>query len=164
MKIETNVNKITRLAVIASLYVVLTIVFSFISYGDIQIRISEILVLLCFFRKDYFYGLTIGCIIANLFSPYGMIDVMFGTLATVLALLCVMNSKRLFVACIYPVIFNAIIIGFEIGYLDSIPYYLPMITVGIGEAISMAIGFFVMKKLRKNKQFLKVIMSNQNNK
>ena len=75
---ESKTQKITRLAIIASLYVVLTIVFSFMSYGDIQVRIAEVLVLLCFFRKDYAIGLIIGCILSNLFSPFGIIDVIIG--------------------------------------------------------------------------------------
>ena len=159
---ETKTQKITRLAIIASLYVVLTVVFSFMSYGDIQIRIAEVLVLLCFFRKDYFIGLLIGCILSNLFSPFGIIDVIFGSIATALALIGVMHSKKLWIACIWPVLANAIIIGLEIAYIDSIPLYLPIITVGIGEAIAMIAGYLLMRTLRKNKAFMKLIGSNQN--
>ncbi|HPN60864.1 MAG TPA: QueT transporter family protein, partial [Bacilli bacterium] len=70
-----------KMALVASIYVVLTIWNPF-SYTEIQFRISEVLVLLCFYRKDYIYALTIACIIANFFSPLGIIDVVLGSLAT----------------------------------------------------------------------------------
>ena len=159
---ETKTQKVTRLAIIASLYVVLTVVFSFMSYGDIQVRIAEVLVLLCFFRKDYAIGLIIGCILSNLFSPFGIIDVVIGSIATTLALIGVMHSKRLWIACLWPVLANAILIGLEISYIDNIPFYLPMITVGIGETIAMIVGYFIMNNLRKNKAFMKLIGANQN--
>ena len=159
---ETKTQKVTRLAIIASLYVVLTVVFSFMSYGDIQVRIAEVLVLLCFFRKDYAIGLVIGCILSNLFSPFGIIDIVIGSIATTLALIGVMHSKRLWIASLWPVLANAILIGLEISYIDNIPFYLPMITVGIGETIAMIVGYFIMNNLRKNKAFMKLIGANQN--
>ena len=73
-----------------------------------------------------------------------------------------MYSKRLWIACLWPVLANAILIGLEISYIDNIPFYLPMITVGIGETIAMIVGYFIMNNLRKNKAFLKLIGANQN--
>ena len=57
--------KIVRLAIIAGLYVALTWATLPLSYGLIQFRVSEILLLLCFYRKDYIYSLVLGCFIAN---------------------------------------------------------------------------------------------------
>ena len=102
---ETKTKKITRLAIIAGLYAALTIVFSFISYGEIQVRLSEMLIILCFFSKDYILSLTFGCLIANVFSPFGIVDCIFGTLATFLSAIFIYISRRyfkfgLFVSCL----------------------------------------------------------------
>ena len=90
---KVNLKRIVRLSVVTSIYVVLTIVFNFLSYGDIQFRIAEILILLCFFRKDYAISLILGCLISNIFSPMGIMDMIFGTVATALSVVCVMFTK-----------------------------------------------------------------------
>ena len=81
-------------ALIAALYVVLTLITYPISFLGIQFRFAEILVLLCFFRKDYSIGLIIGCAIANLASSIGLVDVGFGTAATVVACVCIISPWR----------------------------------------------------------------------
>ena len=67
LKLDTK--SIARNAIVAALYAVLTYAFFFISYGNLQVRISEFMVLLCFFNPNYIYGLTLGCIVANIYSP-----------------------------------------------------------------------------------------------
>lgn len=156
---ETKTKKITRLAIIAGLYAALTIVFSFISYGEIQVRLSEMLIILCFFSKDYILSLTFGCLIANVFSPFGIVDCIFGTLATFLSAIFIYISRRyfkfgLFVSCLWPVLFNGIIVGIEIAVLSDISIGLSILYVSAGELIAMMIGYFVMKILSKNNIFL----------
>ncbi len=163
MKKRSRIQQIVRLAIITALYVVLTIVFSFMSYGDIQFRIAEILILLCFFKKDYGIALILGCAIANFFSPLGIIDVIFGTIATALSVLCIMKSKKLFIASIFPVIFNGIIIGLELYYILDLPLFLSMASVALGEAVVvMLLGNLIFFKLKKNANFLELIEANQN--
>lgn len=152
---------IVRNALIASLYVVLTVINPF-SFESIQFRISEILILLVFFRKDYFLGLVVGCIIANLFSPMGIYDVLFGTIATILSLICIMYSKHLFITWIFPTIFNAIIVGLELYLILELPFWASLIGVAIGEAVVMIIGVVLFYFLRKNKAFMTLIGANQN--
>ena len=95
------IQEISFNALIATVYVVITVLVTPLSYGPIQLRFSEILVLFCFFNKRYGTGLTLGCLIANLFSPLGFIDVLFGTLATALACLGIMFSKWLILAIVF---------------------------------------------------------------
>lgn len=159
---ETKTKKITRLAIIAGLYAALTIVFSFISYGEIQVRLSEMLIILCFFSKDYILSLTFGCLIANVFSPFGIVDCIFGTLATFLSAIFIYISRRyfkfgLFVSCLWPVLFNGIIVGIEIAVLSDISIGLSILYVSAGELIAMMIGYFVMKILSKRQYFLELI-------
>ena len=152
---------IVRNALIASLYVVLTVINPF-SFESIQFRISEILILLVFFRKDYFLGLVVGCIIANLFSPMGIYDVLFGTIATILSLICIMYSKHLFITWIFSTIFNAIIVGLELYLILELPFWASLIGVAIGEAVVMIIGVVLFYFLKKNKAFMILIVANQN--
>ncbi|MCK9470602.1 MAG: QueT transporter family protein [Bacilli bacterium] len=159
-----NIKDITRISIVAALYIVLTWINPY-SYGEIQFRISEVLVLLCFFRKDYCYSLIIGCLIGNFFSVAGILDVVFGTLATAISVVLIAKSKRLFIATIYPVIFNGIIVGallyFTLG--KPIPIYLMMTYVAIGEfGVVSVIGYLLFTVLRKNRLFLDVIEANQN--
>ena len=81
-------------SMILALYVVLTYITYPISYMGIQFRVAEIMVLLVFFRKDYAIGLILGCAVANLPSGIGLIDVLFGTMATALACICIMFCKQ----------------------------------------------------------------------
>ena len=92
-KKKFTIRMIARQAIIASLYVVLTVVISPLSYGNLQFRIAEILVFLCFFRHDYIIGLTLGCFIANLFSPMLIWDITLGVAATVIALFLMTRTR-----------------------------------------------------------------------
>ena len=100
------IRKIAANAFIAALYVVLTLASYPLSFNQIQFRVAEVLVLLCFFRKDFVIGLTCGCALANLFSTLGPIDIAFGSAATLIACLCICISKHLCVAILFPVISN----------------------------------------------------------
>ena len=151
---ESLTKKVIRISLVAALYVALTLALSWISYGEIQFRIAEILVLLCFFRKDY--------AIANTFSTLGPIDIVMGTIATSFAVICVMFSKNLLVAGIFPVIFNAIIVGIELSIVFKTPFWLNALTVGLGEFVVILIGIFTFHLLKKNVVFMKMIKANQN--
>lgn len=87
MKISTR-NLITA-AVVGALYAVLTMVLAPISYGALQFRVSEVLCILPFFMPFTAWGLFVGCIVANLMSTAGVLDVVFGSLATLITCLCI---------------------------------------------------------------------------
>lgn len=158
-----NLKMVMRQSIVASIYVVFTVVLQPISYGEIQFRLSEVLVLLCFFRKDYVYGLTLGCFIANFFSPFWVFDVPIGTLATLLALFGIMYSKRLWIASIFPVVLNGIIIGIELHFLYDLPLIPAMLSVAFGEFIVVSVaGIILFSQLKRNKGFMGLIEANQN--
>lgn len=159
---KERIETIVYNSVIATLYVVLTYATLPISYGQIQFRISEFLILLCFFRKDYIGGLVIGCAISNLLSTIGLFDVLFGTLATLLACIFIMFSKHLLLAIIFPVLTNSFIVGFELFWLLKEPFWLSVLFVAIGELTVMIISYIVLLFLRKNKKFYSLIRANQN--
>ena len=149
-------------AIIAAVYVVLTLITYPFSYLGIQFRVAEIMVLLCFFRKDYTIGLIIGCAIANLASSIGLVDVGFGTLATLLACLGIMFSKWLAIACIFPVVSNAFIVGFELWKFLGLPFWLSVGEVAAGEAAVMILGYILFMVLKRRKWFFETVRANQN--
>ena len=161
---ETNkfdARSIAMNGLVAATYVVLTFASSPIAFGAIQFRIAEIMMLLPFFNKNYAFGLTLGCLIANLMSPFMLLDIIFGTLATLISCSGVMFCKKLWMAAIIPVICNAFIVA---GVLTTIgePYWLSVLTVGAGESVVMAVAYIIFILLRNNKLFLKNIGANQN--
>ena len=81
----SKTKKITRIGVVAALYATITLVLGSISYGPIQFRISEVMTLLPLFGKEYILSLTIGCFLANVIGPYGVPDIILGTLATLIS-------------------------------------------------------------------------------
>ncbi|SHI10839.1 Uncharacterized membrane protein [Sporobacter termitidis DSM 10068] len=119
-----TIRKIAFAGVIAAVYAVLTMVLAPISYGPIQFRLSEVLCILPFFFPFSAWGLFIGCVVANLLSAYGLLDIVFGSLATLLAALCTMYIGRLSkehaavkaLACLPPVVINGLVIGALIAY------------------------------------------------
>lgn len=155
---ENKTKFITQTAVIAALYVALTLGFSFMAYGAIQFRIAEILVLLVFIDKKYFLGLVLGCAISNAFSPLGMIDVLVGTFATIVALLFIMfirknmgdNKKSLIIASLGPVVSNAIFVGIQLTVLfKELPFILNAAYVAIGEFVVVTIvGVIIFSKIK----------------
>ncbi len=161
--LSNKIKSITKLSIVAALYVALTYIFGFISFGEIQFRIAEILMLLCFFNHKYTISLVIGCFISNLFSPYGLPDIIFGTLATFVACLGIMlfNKKHLFLASLMVPIGN-IIVGIEIAILNSfslIPALLAVLWVFIGEFVVVCIvGVPLIKLLMKNEKFEELVL------
>ena len=147
--------------IIAATYAALTIAIAPLSYGAIQFRFSEILVLLCFFNKKHTIGLTLGCLLANCFSPTASLDILFGTVATLIACVGIMFSKHLIVAIWFPVISNAFIIAWELSFFAE-PYWFSALTVGLGELAVMVAAYIIYMFLKRNKTFLKAIRANQN--
>ncbi|WP_294409103.1 QueT transporter family protein [uncultured Ruminococcus sp.] len=158
-----NARRITNIGVMAALYVVATLLCGGLAYGQVQFRVSEMLMLLCFFNKDYIISMTLGCFIANLFSSLGFIDAGFGTAATLLAAILIYvsrNKTNLFVASLFPVITNAFIVAAELKMVLGLPYWVNAAWVALGEFVCVSVlGVIVVSALAKNKGFMKLIMT-----
>ena len=171
---HVSVQRLVRCAVIAAVYVVLCLVLAPFSYGAIQVRIAEALCLLPVFGAEYIIGVTLGCFLANLFGST-IIDVVFGTIATLLACLVTYRLRNVRIkglaipASLPPVLFNAVIVGIEITifFTDytamSAPVWLLCLTngisVGIGELISCTILGVALVKLIESNTALKQIFT-----
>lgn len=158
-----NARRITNIGVMTALYVVTTLLCSPLAYGEVQFRVSEFLMLLCFFNKDYIISMTLGCFIANLFSPLGFIDAGFGTAATLIAAILIYVSRHkvnLFTASLFPVVSNAFIVGAELKIVFNSPFWESTAWVALGEFVCVSVlGVIVVTALSKNKAFMKLIMT-----
>ena len=160
---KNNIKNIVQIAIVGALYVVLTWLLAPISYGSIQFRISEVLMLLVLFKPSFAIGLIIGCFISNTTSSLGWYGMVFGTLATALALIPMLKIKNVYIASIFPVISNAIIVSIELYFALGIsPIWLSMITVGLGEAVVLyLLGVPFIMYLNENDGVLQVLEFNK---
>ncbi|MBR6238829.1 MAG: QueT transporter family protein [Lachnospiraceae bacterium] len=144
---------ITQAAVIAAIYVVLTVIAAGfdLASGMIQVRFSEALTVLPYFTPAAIPGLAIGCLISNIVTGCMLPDVIFGTLATLIgAVGSYFLRKNKILVTLPPVISNALIIPFILTYAYKIPGGIPlqMLTVGAGEVIScVIIGSILLRAL-----------------
>ncbi len=146
----TRTKYLTQAAIIAAVYVVLTMIFAPISYGQVQVRISEALTILPYFTPAAIPGLFIGCIIANIYGGAGLIDIVFGSLATLLAAFLSYKMPKKYLVPLPPVIINAVVIGFVLHFAINIPLLITMAWVGLGQLIACyGIGYPLMILLEK---------------
>jgi uncharacterized membrane protein len=137
-------------AFIAAIYAVLTIAFAPLSYGQIQVRFAEALTILPFFTPAAIPGLFVGCILANFFGPGGMVDVIFGSAATLIAAYLSYKMPAKWLVPLPPIIANGIIIGYMLNYLYQLPLLITIGWVALGELISCYfIGYPLLLLLEK---------------
>lgn len=123
-----------------------------ISYGPVQFRVSEVLTLLPFYMPEAVPGLFIGCVFSNFYGGFGLPDMVFGGLATLIAAILTRRSPNIFVGALWPVVSNMIIIGIMLHVLIEAPLIATCIYVGLGEmGACYLLGVPLMKLLeRKN--------------
>lgn len=150
---------------IAALYVALTYVSNSLglAYNAIQFRLSEILTVLPVFTPAAIPGLVIGCTIANLSSPFGIIDIVCGSFATLVAAFVSYWLRNVkikdipFLSEAAPVIANGLIIGLEIWYLGDKTaelFFISALEVAIGEVVMcMVVGTIFLKAVQRTRLF-----------
>jgi len=165
-----NTRRTAFSGVIAALYAALTMALTVAAYGPLQLRISEVLCILPFFFPFSVWGLFVGCIIANLISPY-QLDIVVGPIASLLAAICTMQIGKLgrerlsikALACLPPVVINAVFIGALIAYYDVVngeaevflsAFIINGLWVGAGQSIVLyALGLPLMVYLPQSRIF-----------
>ena len=151
-----SVKFITQAAVIAAIYVVLVVIFNYISFVPVQFRIAEALTILPYFTHAAIPGLFVGCIIANILGGAIVWDVVFGSIATLIgAIGTYMLRKHKWLVPLPPIIANVIIVPWvlQTAYGMTDAYWYLMLTVGAGEVISCYIfGMILLFALDKHKK------------
>ena len=140
---------VVQSAVIAALYAGLTYAASMLNlaYGSIQFRFSEALTILATISPAAIPGLTVGCFLGNITSPYGLIDIICGTIATLLAAILSYKTRNIkfkdlpLLSAFFPVIANAIIVGIEITIFMPEGFKLQVFLIN---ALQIAVGQLVM--------------------
>jgi len=156
MKKSSNkyVPFLAQAAMIAAIYVVITIVFAPFSYGEVQVRISEALTILPYFTPAAIPGVFLGCFLSNILGGCILPDVIFGSLATLLGALgtYLLRRQSKYLAPLPPILANVLIVPFVLRYGYQLPLPIPfmMLTVGIGEVISCGVlGMILWHALNK---------------
>lgn len=123
---KLTTRDLTLAAMVAALYALLGYFGDILSltFGPVQIRFAEALTVLPFLFPATAPGLALGCLITNLLSPYGPIDVIFGTLATAIAAWLTVKMPRWYLAALPPILVNAVILPpmwawAEVGAVNS---------------------------------------------
>lgn len=163
MKRNTRVRFLTEAAMIAAGYTVLTLLATMLNlaYGPVQFRFSEALTVLPVLTPAAVPGLAVGCLLSNLWSSMGALDIIFGTAATLLAALTTYMVRNIRVkgipilAPLPPVLFNALIVGVEITIVSPGGFVFPAflanaLSVGLGElAVCYVLGLPLLVALEK---------------
>ena len=158
-EMKKSTKKIAIIGVVAAVYATVTLALGFISYGPIQFRISEILMFLPLIGKEYILALTLGCFLANVIGPYGIPDIIFGTLATLISAILVYYTPLIiknnkygdFIASLWPTIINALIIGWELDKFFGVPFAIGALQVGFGELVVITFVGLPVYKMVNNK-------------
>jgi len=134
---------LARSAIIAALYFTLTYFLQPISFGPLQFRVAEMLTVLPIFMPEAIAGLTLGCALANLLSPFGWYDILFGTLATFAASVATRllwsrlksgEKAKLALCLLPPVVFNAIALPLVwLVFASDIAFFINMGTIALSQ-------------------------------
>ena len=168
---NNRTNFLVRTALVATIYVIITFAFYSLGYEAVQFRISEIMVLLAFIDPLYIPGLVIGCFMANILGPFGIIDAVFGSFSSFVSLLMVVQSRKWFgnnlkgliVASLWPAIFS-FIIAFEVTVVFGAPesFWFWTVMVAIGEFVVITlVGVPIFSWIIKKDSIVKHFKFNQ---
>jgi len=156
-KIKTETIALTGIT--AAVYMAATLAVAPVAYGSVQFRVSEVMVLLAWVNPVFAPGLILGCALANLFSPLGVIDLLFGTFHTFCSVMMIRRTKNMAVASLWPTIFS-FIIGLELYIAFDAPFVVSTLWVMLGEFICITcIGCIVFAILRKNNAIMTKLKS-----
>lgn len=139
---DSRVKQMVQGAAIAAVYVVLTMAFRPISFGPVQFRISEALCVLPYFTPAAVPGVFLGCLISNLLGGAAALDVVFGSLATLMgAVGSRLFRKNRYLVSLPPIAANMLIIPWVLKYAygSGDMVWFMMITVGAGEILAVGI-------------------------
>ncbi len=153
---KRGVKFLCEAGIIAAIYAALTLAFAPISFGAMQLRVSEAMCVLPFFTPAAVPGLFIGCLISNLLgSPLGLMDVIAGSAATLIAALLTYKVKNKWLAPLPSVIVNALLVAWVLNVSLGLPYFINVLYVGLGQAISCyALGMPLLFVLSRNRKAL----------
>lgn len=159
-----NTKKLSLCAIVAALYAVITIVSAPLSYGLVQFRLSEALVVLCCFEPLLGVGITLGCFLANLFSTVTALDMVIGTLASALACLWTARCKKPWMLPLPSILCNGLLVGGMLAFVlfpESLVtgFALSFVQVAFGELVVLTVLGLPLYFFAQKTEFLKKALS-----
>ncbi|ATP39026.1 hypothetical protein CSE16_02740 [Solibacillus sp. R5-41] len=159
---STSTRELTKISLVAALYVAVTVVLSVISFGAVQLRLSEMFNYLALYHKRYVIAVTLGVVLANFMSPTWILDVPIGGIATFLVLIICRSVTKNMTNDIWKMVVTALIFAFsmftvagQLTILYDLPFWATWFTVGVGELLSMTVGGVTIYLLNKKIDFSK---------
>lgn len=155
-----NTNYFVQAAVIAAAYAALTLLLAPISFGPMQVRASEALIVLAYFTPAAVPGLTVGCFISNcagaaLGTSLGIMDVVVGTSATFISALMAARIKNKWLVPLPSVAINAFLVAWTLNVMLNVPYWFSVLWVGLGQTVACyAVGMPLLFILDKNREVI----------
>lgn len=159
---RTSVSDLTKTSLVAALYVAVTLVLSVISFGAIQLRLSEMFNYLALYNKRYVVAVTLGVVLVNFMSPTWAMDVPIGGISTFLVLILCRAATKKIANDILKMVITAVIfavsmftVAGQLTIMLDLPFWPTYLTVGLGELLSMTVGgiiiYFINKKVDLSK-------------
>ncbi len=154
-------NNLIKSALIAAVYTAFSLIFQPLSFGPLQLRVSEAVSVLALYTPSACWGLFIGCVLTNIFSPYGLLDAVVGSLATLVAAALCRMIKNKHLALLPFVLVNAFAVAFVISFSSGTfsVYWANVLYLALSEALSVyGLGYGVIciiDREPKIKTFLK---------
>lgn len=148
---KIKIIDVATIAIIAAMYVILNTCLSSISFGPLQLRLACILHLLCIYNRKHIYACVLGTMIANIFSPFGLIDVCFGFIASSLActIFYILRKKNKILTSLLAAVVVGIVIGFELYLMYNSALVVLIASVFVGQFIVYCVGCFIIPKIVK---------------
>lgn len=163
---RNSIRSIVTGAFIAAIYVVITLVFGFTSFGPVQVRFSEAFTILPAVTPVAVPAIFVGCLISNIFGGNGLWDIVVGSIATLLSAyltykLTYNKPTRKLLAPLPPVIVNAVIVGPMLSVLYNLPFFITIASVGIGQIVACYfLGYPLLLLIGKNKRLSELFARN----
>ncbi len=146
-------QRIARAGLIAALYISITLLLHPISFGPIQLRVSEALTVLPILYIEAVPAIFIGVLISNIFGGLGMVDILGGSLVSLVAAFCTYLLRRNIGAYLSPVLLNGFLISLYLYHLFGLPYWFTALSITISQAIVIfGIGYPLISFLKNKKE------------
>ena len=159
---RTSVSELTKIALVASLYVAVTVILSVISFGAVQLRLSEMFNYLALYNKRYVIAVTLGVVLANFMSPTWILDVPIGGISTFIVLLicraCTKNIQNMKIKMVITALIvtaSMFTVAGQLTIMLDLPFWPTYFTVAVGELLSMTVGGVTIYLLNKKLNFAK---------
>lgn len=157
-----NTKFLTKASLIAAIYIILVLIqipMGSLAFGPVQLRLAEGLTLLPFIETAAIPGLFIGCFISNIilssYSSFGLVDIIGGSLVTLIAAYLTSKMPNKLMAALPPIILNGLIVSIWVSYFTKVPYLFTVLGIAAGEIASIAIfGYVMLSAYEKTKVYL----------